>query len=390
MASPLLVSERSGTVAAYTRAEGQWARRLVASGGRWPAANPQGTLVALGVIETSARSVSSRVDLVDLVTGAPAGEAYQSPPGVTGVIAPRIPSYVLWSPLGDFLGIVAQGDGGLTLSVSSADGLFSADRVITGAPIFFAWGSDNRTVCAHTGEEVALLDVRREREPIVLARPGGGFRTPAFSLDGRYVAFARPEAPGAEVVTRDLTTGEETPAGRFDGGVALAYPGGGPLLSVAVNREPDAGMFHELWLVAPGAGHRAVHVARGPFAACFWSPAGDRVALLVPLQSGDGRYAVQVRDQRGNFVAATEGFVPSQDYRTVVGFFDQYALSHHLWSPGGEEFTVAGRLAGDGLAASFADQPLDYVMSWRVGRSSPFEIVAPGDTGFYAAGPQDR
>lgn len=365
---------------------------MLAREGRWPAANPQGTLVALGVIEPGARAVASRVDLLDLGTGAPAGEAYRSPPGVTGVIAPRIPSYVLWSPGGDLLGIVAQGEGGLTLSVSAADGLFSADRLITGAPIFFAWSPDNRTVCAHTGEEVALLDVRRERGPIVLARPGGGFRTPAFSPDGRYVAYARTFAPGAEVVTRDLVSGEDAPAGRFDGGVALAFPGGGPLLSVAVSREPDAGMFHELWLVQPGGDFTPVRVAGGPFAACFWSPNGDRVALLVPLQSGDGRFAVQVRDPRGGFVAATEGFVPSQDYRTVIGFFDQYALSHHLWSPDGGEFTVAGRLSGDGVAGSFADQPLDYVMSWRVARGSPFEVVAPGDSGFYAsmAGERER
>ena len=97
----------------------------------------------------------------------------------------------------------------------------------------------------------------------------------------------------------------------------------------------------------------------------------------------NGRYSIQVRAADGGFVAATEGFVLSQDLRLMVGFFDQYSLSHHIWAPDGSAMALTGRLAGDSIAASFADPQPDYVLYWEVERNSPLKPVCPGDSAFF-------
>src|SRR4029079_4749813 len=146
-------------------------------------------------------------------------------------------------------------------------------------------------------------------------------------------------------------------------------------------RNPDAGTFDELWLVHPATRSKDQILASGPFAAAFWAPEGDRVALMVPLQTGDGRYSVTARDRGGAYIAATEPFVPSQDFRTVVGFFDQYGTSHSLWSADSALLTVTGRAGGDGPPSSFADGPLDTVFAWRPAPGEPLVPLTGGDIG---------
>ncbi len=73
----------------------------------------------------------------------------------------------------------------------------------------------------------------------------------------------------------------------------------------------------------------------------------------------------------------------------LLGFFDQYALSHHLWSPDGQSFLLAGRTAHDAVSGSFGEPIGDMVLAWRVGRNRPLEIVAPASIGFFPP-PQQR
>ena len=138
------------------------------------------------------------------------------------------------------------------------------------------------------------------------------------------------------------------------------------------------------WVFDLAAGDSGRQALRGPFSAALWSPLGDRVALLVPTQMGDGRFAVRVHDADGAFSAATEAVVPSQDLRTYMNFFDQYARSHPVWSPDGSGLVACGRLPGDGVAWAFSDRQLDYVWYWPAKRGSPLELVGTGDSAFFA------
>lgn len=120
--------------------------------------------------------------------------------------------------------------------------------------------------------------------------------------------------------------------------------------------------------------------------AFWWAPAGDRLAVLAPGGLSDGRVQVRFHDADGSPVGAMESLSLSNDIRTLVGFFDQFAQSHPLWSPDGRHFTLAGRLITDGPASSFADGPLDCVLTAEAGARAPWQTAARGFAGFFPPG----
>jgi hypothetical protein len=83
-------------------------------------------------------------------------------------------------------------------------------------------------------------------------------------------------------------------------------------------------------------------------------------------------------------VAATEAVVPSDDYRALLGFFDQYLQSHRLWSPDGSAFLVVGRLPDDSVSSAFGDSEGPYVWTWSAERGAPLALVTAGAAAFFA------
>jgi TolB protein len=364
--------------------EGVRERREVATEGLWPCWSPDGEVIAVSTLHPGGREVRGTIELLD-AEGRPLRTAHQALPGTPPVIAPRVPHYVNWAPGAGTLAFVAPGTDSLALFLSDRHGTYSSDRVASGAPLFFSWSPDGEWIAVHAGGDLSIYAVRTRTMMPVLSN-AIGFRAPVF-VGSRFV-YATPSPPGVVVAAADAADpGEQRELGRFEGGVVLqAVAGDPPAVSVSLTREPDTGSFNELILLDPATGQKTP-VARGPFSAAIWSPRGDQVAVVVPGQMGDGRYSVMVYDRRGHYVAVSESFVPSQDYRTYLGFFDQYLLSHALWSSDGEAFLCCGRLAGDGISWSFGDQQNDYVWYWRVARHSPFVRASVGDCAFFRPTP---
>jgi len=380
MAVQQILTADDGGVWRLTRTDAGWDRLVIAPPGSWPCANPVRDLVAVSVVVPGRTEARSNIMLFG-PDGHFAGGAYQSPAGAPPVIATRIPHYAMWSPTGETLSFVAAGSEGLSLYLSAADASMTADSIATGAPLFSAWNEDGETIAIHTGQELSLFrPADRSRMPI--SERAIGFRTPAFI--GDRVLYARPQEPGVMICGYDAQTGQESEHGTFAGGVALGRAG--RMLSVAVTSQPDSGVFDRLWLLDPSARDESSPslVAKGPFVAAFWSPDASKAAIVFPTQSGDGRYAVRFVAEDGSPVAATEPFVPAVDFRTMLGFFDQYAYSHPLWSPGSDAFLAVGRVGDDGLAKSFANVAPDYVLLFAAAKGVPVERVCTAEHAFFA------
>lgn len=380
----ILVVDRRNRLALFTPDGDGWSALPLHQNARWPAWNPVRDIIAVSVVEQRPDRIASEIQLLDL-EGNLLRVAHAGAPGVGPVIAPRVPHYALWSPRGDVLSYVAQSSYGLSLFFSHADGLFVSDHIINGAPLFHSWCADNNFVALHAGPELAVVELEGSRSTAGVADRAIGFRTPAYSDDAEVLAYALPEAPGVAVMRARFQGTGSREVHRFPGGVALGFRPGTRELAVAVTRQPDTGTFDSLWLVdlAQEDAGTPEMVWRGPFAAFFWCPDGSKLALVVPTQTGDGRHSVVALSRGGRFIAATEGFVPSQDFRVAVSFFDQYSLSHPFWSPDSNSLVVTGRLVHDTVSASFGDPIGDFVMTWTVARGEPLRIVAPGDIGVH-------
>lgn len=379
---PLVVCRASGAVDLLQPSPSGWQATTVALQGRWPVFSPTRDLLAISRVAAEGNDLRSFIEVVDY-RGRVVREVYASGKGITPLIAPRVPHYCSWSPGGDKLAFVAQGQFGLTLHVSLVDGLLSADPVINGAPLFINWCGDNNFLAVHSGRELACVETEGSMVTASVSDRALGFRTPAYSDDAEYLAYAVPGEPGVAIMRAIFQGTQSREMHRFPGGSALAFRPGTQELTVAVTRDPESGAFNELWTLDLRSDEPPRRLLNSAFVSFAWSPQGDRILLAVPLQTGDGRYQFVVRDPDGLFIAATEPIIPSADLRAYLGFFDQYSTSHHIWAPDGSSIVVTGRMPGDGVSSSFGDIAGDYVYSWRPEKRNPFEPITAGDIAFF-------
>ncbi len=380
----LAVVTRTGSLAIWEGdgSQSNWSHHQRREQGRWPAWHPRLDLLAASTVTTGQREIRSSIEIVDLISGG-ARLAYVSTADVPPVIAPRVPHYALWAPSGEHLAMVTTAAQGLTLSLSDVDGAFTGAEVAVGAPIFEAWSPEGQMLAYHCGQEMKIY-YPATRGTETIATECVGFRAPAFTADGMSVVFAQPSPPGVEIVAHEVRTGRRSSIARLAGGVALSTVPDSSDIAAALTVEPDAGVFQELLLLDGSGRLPARRIVKGPFVAALWAPDGQRVAVVTPLQTGDGRYAVRVHTKDGQFLASTEGFVPAPDFRTMLGFYDQYAQSHRIWAADGSGLAVCGRVLGDGIAASFSDQGRDAVYFWEAVPGSPLHFVCPGEHAFFA------
>jgi TolB protein len=261
--------------------------------------------------------------------------------------------------------------------------------VINGAPLFSAWCTDNNFLAVHAGEELAVVEVDGSRTTAEVAPHALGFRTPAYSDDAEVLAYALSAEGGVALMRARFQGTGSSEVCRFPGGVALAFRPGTQELTVAVTRDPSNGGFDELWTVdLSSEGAPKTCIARGSFVTALWDPTGTHMVLFAPTFSGDGKYAGRLLSPQGNVLGTSEAFFPSDDFRIYLGFFDQYANSHALWTAEGDRIVIAGRLGGDGVSPSFGDPEPSYVMTWTVGPSARLKVVASGEIGFCAPLPK--
>ena len=384
VSAPIVVAE-PGKAVALLRPEGDgWRRSPIARAGFWPAWRPGHDAVSLSVVTGEGNRQRSAVEMLDL-EGNHLRTLFESPLGGEAVIAPNVPHYALWSPGGDRLALVAQGRAGLTLFLSEAEGPLIADPIQTGAPLFLAWSPDGRRLAVHAGVNLSVLELAEARASRPISADARGFRTPAFSDDGELLAFATPDSAGEGVIVRVAkgSGGETEAVHELPGGVALAFRPGTRILTVAVTTQPASGAFDELWTIDLDGGGGPERLLRRPFASVFWDPAGERLAFIVPSSTGDATVSLQARAATGEFLGASAPFLPSGDYQTLAGFFDQYGRSHRLWAPDGSAFLAAGRLLTDAPAAAFGDGSRDAVLRWRPERGAPVERIGEGGIGVF-------
>ncbi len=377
--SRLVTVGRADRIIAYDRHGDVWNRTDTELTGRWPTSSPRGDVYALSVVDREAGR--SRLEVRSAETHELVATPFVSSEAGPAMIAPRVPHYASWSPDGVWLSYVAATSDGLALFLAERQSLESSRRVLLGAPLFTSWLADSSAVLVHHGSEMSLVDPR-SGESLAVSQEAIGFRAPASDRDGRY-AYARRVDDHVAVVV--VASGEEKVVARYDTGLVLGFRPGYNELTVATTTDPSTGVFDRLERLDIEEGSRTV-LWHNPYVAHWWSPTGDRVVILVPTQMGDGRYALYCLNDGGGIVTATPGFIPSEDTRLALGFFDQYAQSLSPWGATGEAFIISGRLFTDGISSSFGDPIGDQLLSWTARPGEVVVAIGPGGIAGFPAG----
>ena len=374
----------------------------------FPAWSPDGSRIA--VVAQGAEATAVAVHEVDRDAGA-AGE-----PTVVYRSRDRLPFYLYWTPDSRHVSFLTGEPVGLALRVAAVDGSADSDAVDEtsvvrrGSPLYVQWIVADRALL-HVGGGTDAFTGRVDLDGNVIGGPleaNGAFRAPGLSRSGRYVTYARSVADGTGEIVVESTEGSASHTiPTFGPAAMLFHPVDDTLATIAAD-QPDAEQVGfpvgPLRLIDPSSG--AVRtVLDGSVLACFWAPDGRTIAALRLIDVAPGPISVVGRtvlartdtlaaraDPRGEaasvgirvsvaFIDVDTGTLRSEQVVRVADtfltqlfpYFDQYALSHRLWSP--ESASILLPL----VAASGPDQLVTIPADGTDPRP-----VADGELGFWS------
>ncbi len=276
------------------------------------------------------------------------------------------PFYLFWSPDSSNLAFLANHSRDLMgLNVVAGDGTDDSRLLATGAPFYWDWSDDGRQLLVHSGQtradnSLALIGLDGETQTDNLAIPGY-FQAPGIGQGGRYWAFAEEAGDGlSALVVVDTQTGERK-IHEQAGSLALSWSPAKDQIAFtngAVNAHPYWGPLHLLDITTGETRFLSTQTVL----AFFWSPDGRSIAFITlgrdegdesinafapdkarrvgrigetPVQQqGRGFLTLSVVDvETGNGLRLLD-FEPTAAYISqFLPFFDQYSLSHRIWSP---------------------------------------------------------
>ena len=278
------------------------------------------------------------------------------------------PFYLYWSPDGRQVSFLANARRGIGLWLAPADGQAEARQLASGQPFYWDWAADSTQLLVHSGTlgddaRLGFIDTNGDASGDSIAEPGL-FQAPGLSSDGRFLAFAGVQDRDLRVVVEDRQTGERKSA-EHTGLVALSWSPTENLLAFTSPRAAQAAFIGPLRLLDATTGEAQVLV-NDAVAGFFWSPDGRSIAYLT-LESGstspgasrpsglaavagsrnlqqdhpDIRLKLWVVDVADGKQRLLTSFKPTGLFITqFLPFFDQYALSHRIWSPAGDAIVL--------------------------------------------------
>jgi len=340
-------------------------------------------------------------------SGLTGGGLYVLPDATTTAGAPdprvyfsteRTPIYFYWSPDSRNLAfLAAHSRSTMGLSVVAGDGQGETRLLATGSPFYWDWTEDGSQLLIHNGQGgasgLSLIDIEGETKAGNLATPGD-FQAPGIASGGRYWAFAEDDGRLSSLVVVDTQAGTRQTY-QQSGSLALGWS---PTRDqIAFTTGNVAG--HPFWgplqvLDVPGGETRLL--SRQTVLAFFWSPDGRSIAFitfgevndggidalttgktvrtrLAPPQQGQGFLTLSVVDVDTGRGLRLLDFEPTLTYLSqFLPFFDQYALSHRVWSPDSSALVLPLREDGEEVV---------LVVPARGGR--PYRL-AEGAIGFWS------
>jgi len=326
----------------------------------WPVWSPDGNRLACFRVVGGQEENTDGLYMFD-VASSQVLNAYQEP-GLR-------PIYAYWAPNSQHLAVLLGGQGAFSLGLWPTSGGQRPKTVAQGAPFYFNWRADARALLVHTGGDseakeghsVSVLDVESGKRSLVSRAPAA-FGPPSWSADGKWLAYGDQTQEGEKATLMIATADGSAPKsfGALPEKMAMQWSPTQPILAVATSSFIGDPLLEELRLIDVPSGKTRI-VIKDNFAAYFWSPNGERI-LYAKRKLGSDLWAwavVEVKDEKTYEVV---DFVPSRPLLLVFQYFDQYALSHRLWSPDSKYFVFAGGAGSDARPAIGLRNPTVYAV----------------------------
>ncbi len=285
------------------------------------------------------------------------------------------PFYLYWSPDSKQISFLANNpDDGMGLNVMQAQAGQESRLIASGSPFYWNWTADSRQMLIHSGTQeddsrlVLIDDAGQDQAPQIPAP--GYFQAPGISPSGRYWAYSQLKEGGVRWITVDDKVSGEQKSERHAGSIALNWsPVEDKLAFISGDDNGRFDFWGPLRLLDVETGETRL-LSSSLVLAFFWSPDGKKIfTITVPNDNGLNG-GVEVRETKNRHLARSKQTVPPlqpmphQFMLSVIEvdsgkgleltdvtlptiflsqflvFFDQYALSHNLWSPDSEQIVL--------------------------------------------------
>jgi TolB protein len=283
------------------------------------------------------------------------------------------PIYLFWAPDGQQVSFIAQHPDGLALHLAPADGASDSQILASGPGSFFwNWLPDSQQVFIHTGFTAQAGDVTRlafvpvgpEGEEVEVVQ-NGFFQTPGVSHDGIYYSFSDTDPTGRHwLIVWNIEDDDQERLVGHQGVAAMGWNPARPLLAYTSPASVANTFYGPLRLLDLDTGDNRL-LTPEVVIAFFWSPDGQSIAYLTldrieELEEGQASSNTLQFVSRSSFQEERQAaqvvrriflnlwvlnldeeeprslitFEPTDVFlNQFLPFFDQYALSHRLWSP---------------------------------------------------------
>ena len=284
------------------------------------------------------------------------------------------PFYLYWSPDGSQLSFLSNSPQGMALRVLPMDGSSAAAVWGTGSPFYWNWLDDSRHMLVHTGmgsteAQLGILQADGQLEEIA---PPGSFQAPGVSANGRYWAYAEErEDDGSWLVVHDTENGEQW-SERHPAVAALSWSPTADQLAFSTGLQNRNSFWGPLRLFDTKTEEVRL-LSDNRVLAFFWSPNG-RYLATINTGNFEQDFGINVADsydsKRSPQAKTSSQLHPHQFNLAIIDvetgaetqlmrffptvifigqflpFFDQYALSHSIWSPNSDALVLPIRQEG--------------------------------------------
>lgn len=253
------------------------------------------------------------------------------------------PHYAAWSPDGGSIVLITGTGQGLVTVVIDSDYGNNVRRMAEGQPVYMDWSRDSQYLLVHLDAILLLNTFAPDGSRSGLSPVGRGsisYHSPQWSPAGnRYlytdvtdgVTHLKIGKPGEEAtVIRDIV-----------GPAAFSWSPDGSRFAVVTG---DGGQYFESLSILSGDGAGETVLIEKQLLGFWWSPDGTRLALAAPHEQVRDAIAWTVIDVDTGTETHLAVNVPTEEFMFMQFFFDQYVVSHQLWSPDSTRLVLSGAL----------------------------------------------
>lgn len=312
----------------------------------------------------------------------------------------QAPFYLYWSPDSRQVSFLANHPSGLGFHISDVEADTSR-LVATGQPFYWDWTPTGDRILIHSGlsgedSRLALIDPNGDGNEDNISSPGF-FQAPGVSPNGRLWAYAQvDDENNSQVTILDAESGQPTQTASHLGLVAMNWSPTSDVLAYITPGIEAPVFYGPLHLLDAVTGESRV-VANDLVIAFFWSPDGRYIAYFTVAETNDGSIQagipvktnqagkpdlqeeeplfleVWLADSMDGSVRRLRAFEPTNLFVfQFLPFFDQYGLSHSIWSPDSRSLVLP---AIEGEVSRITVVPVD---------GSPARSIGDGIIGFWS------